>query len=566
MLQSLYINNFALIEELTINFKSGFNVLTGETGAGKSILIGALGLLLGERSNQESIRTGCEKAIIEGKFTIEHNEPAHSVLIKHEYANGEELIIRRELTLKGTSRAFINDSPVPLNILKELGVNLVDLHGQHDHQMLLDNETHIDMLDNAGGLEKILFDYKTSYQKLNFKLKELSTILNREVQLREKQDLYRYHLDQINEVSPDPNEDEIIKQELLILENSERIVSSINSINYSLYEDENSARDRILRARNILDQLLIIDPVFQEQRDEIVNSVAIIDEIMKFLQSYSSKIDYSSERLENRRERLLQINSLRKRFGGSLESVLAYKNKVESEIELSNNFDLEIVKIKNEIFSLKKIAGEFALRLSQKRKETARKIEKSIEKTLSQLGIEKSKFIVDILLINNSESTVLSDNIEFKANEKGIDNIEFFISTNKGEEPKPLVKVASGGEISRVMLALKTILAKNNKLPLLVFDEIDTGISGRIASKVGNAMKNLADFHQIIAITHLAQIAAMGHHHYVVEKITKKERNITSVRILSDLEHITEVARIMSSDNITETSLKMAKELIDKQL
>lgn len=565
MLQSLYIKNYALIEELSINFESGLNILTGETGAGKSILIGALGLLLGERANQDSIRTGCEKAIIEGNFTIEHNELAHGILKNHEYDNGEILIIRREVTAKGGSRAFINDSPAPINILKELGVYLVDLHGQHDHQLLLNPTTHVDMLDNAGGLEKIVEDFKEGFLQLNLKLAELNSTLSREEQLKEKQELYKFHLEQINSISPEANEDELLKQELNILENSEKIVATISTIQSRLYENENSARDQILKTRNLLDQLVSYDGAFLEQRNEIVNSVAIIDEVIKFLQNYTSKIDYSSIRLEKLRERLVNLNALRKRFGGTLEAVIEYKKKIISEIELSNNFDFEIQKIKNEIHELRIKTGDLAIRLSQKRDETARKIEKSIKNTLKQLGIDKSEFVV----YNNIQvaekphnNAVLANNKFYTTTEKGIDSIEFYISTNKGEEPKPLARVASGGEISRVMLAMKTILAKNNKLPLLVFDEIDTGISGRIAQKVGIAMRNLADFHQIITITHLAQIAAVGHHHYVVEKLQKKDRNITTVRKLSAQEHVSEVARIMSGDNVTETSLQLAKELI----
>jgi DNA repair protein RecN (Recombination protein N) len=565
MLKTLYARNYALIEEVDIRFSNGLNILTGETGAGKSILIDALGLILGNRASSEDVRHGADKAVIEGVFTLADNEPARRILIDHGYDNGDELIVRREVTSKGTSRAFVNDSPAPLTFVKDLGDHLVDLHGQHEHQMLLRPETHIGMLDNAGGLEKLVRDFGVVFAELHQMGEELAETRRREVQLKEKQEFYQYQLTEIDAVSPLPGEDEMLQQELRILENTEKIYELTSLLHSTLYEDENSVRDQLLRGINTLDQLTAIDPAFADYRNECSSASVIVQEIAKFVQSYSARMEYSPTRLEEIRERLFKLSGLRKKFGGSIDAVISYRESIAREIELAENFDAAILEMEARLEARREHAGVLAAKLSQKRVEVARKVERAVESTLKSLGIDKGKFAVHIDQQPGdpkSSTTVRFKGKYLSATAHGFDRVEFFISTNVGEDPKPLVRVASGGEISRVMLSLKSILAKNNRLPLLVFDEIDTGISGRIASKVGAAMRNLADFHQIIAITHLPQIAAMGSSHFVVEKKVQSSRTITQVRRLEAEEHTREVAKLMSGENITESSLQMARELI----
>ncbi len=566
MLTTLYIKNYALIDELSIDFASGLNILTGETGAGKSILLGALGMILGERASSDYVRQGADKAIVEGMFSVNDNEPAQRLLARMEYESGNEIIVRREITARGTSRAFINDSPVALANLKELGDYLVDLHGQHEHQLLLRSETHLHFLDNVGGLERLVADFAAAYNELTGIGRELDTLRQREAQLREKQEFYQYQLREIDEIRPQPDEDQAIHQELKILENSERIVELTSSLYSLLYEQENSVRDQLLRARNLFDQLSAIDPALKEYRAECVSACSIVEEIAKYTQSYSTTIDFSAYRLEELRERLQALNGLRKKFGGTLAAVLEYRASIAQEVQLAEHFDTQIEMLERDLDQKRRRAGEIAAKLSQKRRETAKRVERSVETVLKRLGIEKGRFAVHL---EQTETTpdaangVLYNGTHLAATASGVDHAEYYISTNLGEEPKPLARVASGGEISRVMLSLKTILAKNDKLPLLVFDEIDTGISGRIAAKVGAAMRDLADFHQIIAITHLPQIAAMSTNHFVVEKLEVGKRTLTRVRKLTPEEHTHEVAKLMSGEVITESSLRMARELIE---
>jgi DNA repair protein RecN (Recombination protein N) len=567
MLKSLYVRNYALIEEIDIDFGGGLNIITGETGAGKSILIGALGLILGERASTDCVRNGSDKAIVEGIFTVSDNERARELLRKEEYDNGDEVIVRREITARGTSRAFVNDSPAPLTFVKQLGDHLVDLHGQHDHQMLLRPETHITLLDNAGGLERLVADYAVAYNDMLSTYSQLKALREREAQLHEKQEFYQYQLREIDAVNPQPEEDVQLQKELKILENSERIFELTSALHSLLYEEENSVRDGLLRARNLFDQLDHFDTAFGEYRSECISASAIIEEMAKFLQSYSARIDFSPEKLEQMRERLFTLSGLRKKFGGSLDAVISYRQTIASEIELAQNFDEQIERLGSELKEKRERAGVLAAKLSAKRRDVARKVERAIENVLKQLGIDKGKFSIHI---DQSEpgtspgaAVITHNGRSYAASQTGYDRVEFHISTNLGEEPKPLARVASGGEVSRVMLAMKTILAKNDKLPLLVFDEIDTGISGRIASKVGAAMRDLADFHQIIAITHLPQIAAMSPNHFVAEKAVHGTRTTTRIRRLNHEEHTREVAKLMSGETITESSIRMARELIE---
>lgn len=565
MLKSLYIRNYAIIDELTIEFAGGLNIITGETGAGKSIVIDALSLLLGERAASDDVRRGADKAVIEGVFAVSTNEPVRTCLKKHSYDEGDELIIRREISARGGSRAFINDSPSPISLLKEVGDYLIDLHGQHDHQTLLRPETHIHLLDNAGGLQRMVEDFGEAFDRMQEAGSEIRSLKKREAELHRQLEFYEFQLKEIDAIDPKSGEDEEMEKELKIRENSEHLFEIVSGLHSLLYEEADSVRDKLFRARTMLDRLSDIDSRFGEHRAECISAIVIVEEIAKYLQSYSAGIDFAPEELEKMRERLHALGGLRKKFGGSLEAVLQYREKIDQEIQLARNYDSTIAEKTAALREMQRSVGLLAGKLSAKRTQVARKVERAVADVLKELGIEHGKFVVRIEQTETAPDSlggVYSGERCLAATRSGIDLVEFYISTNLGEEPKPLARTASGGEISRIMLALKTILAKNDRLPLLVFDEIDTGISGRIGSKVGIAMRNLADYHQIIAITHLPQIAAMSHHHFVVEKTEEKGRTVTRVRKLDQDEHTREVARLVSGEDVTEASITTARELI----
>jgi DNA repair protein RecN (Recombination protein N) len=565
MLKSLEIKDYALIDHINVEFGKGLNIITGETGAGKSILIDAMSLLLGERASTEVVRKGAQKSFVEGIFDVELNKKVKSLLEENEIEFQPELIIRREISLKGSNRCFVNDSPVSLNIIKELGDLLVDLHGQHEHQSLLRTETHIEFLDEFANNHKLLEEYKTVYKELNSKQNELRDLKSKEESLKEKKEIYGFQIKEIDNINPLPTEDELIVNELNILENSEKLLELTDEVYNKLYDGEPSVIDLLGETKHKLNQLANIDKSFLESEGECDSALAVVKELANSLRSYKSRIDVDPKEIENKRERLGSLNLLKKKYGGSIAKIIEHREKIGNEFELADNFSAAINNLIKEINDLRKSAGEAAEKLSTSRKKYAAKVESEVKKVLAQLGIPDAIFKVNIKqneTERNDNHSLILKNKNYICTETGIDEVEFYISTNAGEDVKPLTKVASGGEVSRIMLSLKTILAKSDKLPLLIFDEIDTGVSGRIAQKVGAALKDLASFHQIISITHLPQIAGMADNHFAVEKKQVDNRAVSSIKILSNDERINEVAKLISGEELSKASIESAKQLI----
>ena len=565
MLKSITIKNYALIEELNVEFERGLNIITGETGAGKSIIIDALSLVLGERADTDAVRKGADKAIVEGLFDVSGNQKLKTLLKKNEIEFSEELILRREVSIKGQSRSFINDSPTTTTLLKEVGDLLVDLHGQHEHQSLLRIETHIDLLDDYGRLEGLVNEFSQAYNKTHKILNELKELKAKEQQLMERRSLYEFQIKEIDAVNPHVGEEDELVNELRILENAERLFSATERLYQMLYEGDNAVHDQIILARNELENLAAIDTSFEEPKKEANSAAAIIDELAKFIQQYNSKIEFNPERLEQIRNRLGNIALLKKKYGGSLDAVIQLREKIGCEFELANNFQTEISSLQKRLDAERKLTSDIAQRLSVKRHEVAKKANRSVVQALVDLGIPNAVFETSITTspASDKDNAVIKSGKDFlEASPKGMDFVEFYISTNIGEDPKPLVKVASGGEISRIMLALKMILAKSGRLPLLIFDEIDVGVSGRIAQSVGQSLKKLSQFHQVIAITHLPQIAGLLDTHFVVEKIEDKYRAATRMRKLDIEERVEEVAKLMSGEEVTKSGLESARELM----
>lgn len=570
MLKHLHIKNYALIDNIDIDFERGLNILTGETGAGKSILIGAIGLLLGERASSDTVRQNTDKTVVEATFGVEKHAILSSLLEDNQIDWMEPLIVRREVTANGQSRGFINDTPANVKTMKALGELLVDLHGQHEHQSLLRVGTHAKLLDDFGGLNGIVTEYQRNYKKLKNLFIELTELKEREQSLKQRKELLAFQIKEIDAINPLPDEETTLETDLKILENAETLYEQTQQLYELLYETEQSVYEMLVIARNRLESLADIDPGFEEFRKECSSAEAIINEIAKFLQGYNSRIEFDPQRLEELRDRLGQLSLLKKKYGGSIESIIEHRRATGKELELAENFQDSIKAIENKIDASRSELSAVAERLSSKRRDTARKIAKLIVKELTSLGIPNAVFDVSIETqpdrsgeLNDGNAYVKLGREFYPAFPNGIDKIEFHISTNVGEPAKPLAKVASGGEISRIMLAMKSVLAKSERLPLLIFDEIDVGVSGRIAQAVGRSLKNLSGYHQIIAITHLPQIAGMADCHYVVEKIEDGKHTATRVRKLNTEERVQEVARLFSGEEITEAGLAGAKELME---
>jgi DNA repair protein RecN (Recombination protein N) len=571
MLKSLLIKSYALIHELNVDFSCGLSIITGETGAGKSIIIDALGLVIGDRANADVVRRGSEKAVVEAVFDVVGNDKVRTLLADNGIDTGDELIVRREISAKGQSRCFLNDSPVSLTIQKQAGELLVDLHGQHEHQSLLRVDTHIAMLDDFGGLGGMVEEFYKAHSQLRKAAAELGELRRRERELQEKREFLLFQAQEIDGVTPLAGEEDHLETELRILENSEKLFSATGELYTQLYEGDHSVRDLLVIARNQLHALSEIDPRFADAARECNSAEAIVSELAKFVQGYNARVEFTPDRLEQVRERLGRLAFLKKKYGGSLDQVLAHRDALGKELALAENYEVVIARLEGEVEESRRDCTLIADRLSAKRHDTARKIDKAIVQELAKLGIQQARFSTRITQqeVKRTEpgghipaDAALRGATPVQLNARGYDTVEFYLSTNVGEEEKPLTRVASGGEVSRVMLALKSILAKTDRLPVLIFDEIDVGVSGRIAQAVGVSLKSLAGFHQVIAITHLPQIAGFADVHFAVSKNEQNGRAVTTLRRLTLDEQVREVARLMSGAEVTEAGLAGARELM----
>jgi DNA repair protein RecN (Recombination protein N) len=425
-------------------------------------------------------------------------------------------------------------------------------------------ETHIDYLDEFGNYSGLLLQYKASFDDLITFEREIKILRENEEKLKEKKDIYSFQIKEIDNVSPEDGEEERLNEELKILESSETLAGLTLEIYEKLYDSEQSVHDAIVKVRNDLNELSNIDKAFEESSKEAETILALVNDISSFVRSYKSQINIDPSQIEELRERLGAIIMLKKKYGGSIKSILEHRKQIGNEFDLADNVSERLKELNKKIMEQRKTAGGLALNISKKRKETVVRIKKSITESLKNLGISHPNFQTNIIIESAENSNYLTVNDKsYKCSAKGMDSVEFFISTNLGEDPKPLARVASGGEISRIMLSLKSTLAKSDKLPLLIFDEIDVGVSGRIAQKVGNTLKELAAYHQIIAITHLPQIAGLANHHYKVEKASRDKRVVSSITKLTDEDRIEEIAKLMSGEEVTEEGINSAKQLMN---
>ncbi|MCR4437604.1 MAG: DNA repair protein RecN [bacterium] len=563
MLRRLYIRNYALLDEVEVHFGPGLNVITGETGAGKSIIIDALSTILGEKADADVIRAGAEKAVVEGGFAVPDLPEVDSLLRENLLDDrGEELILRRELHLSGRSRAFVNDTPVPLKVLEELGDLLVDLHGQHEHQSLFRVREHLYYLDAFGQLEKERAEVHQQYELVQQLTRRLTELKEEARQRAEKRALYEFQLKEIQAINPERGEDQALEREECLARNRERLFALTEEVSQQLYEGEGAASERLHRCEALLAELRQIDESFAQLAEMCESARIAVEEIAKSARAYQSHIDFSPSRLEEIRERLARLSGLKKRYGGTLDVVLEYKELLERELALGESQEEHIAETERRLAAERDELARRCLELSAKRRQAALALEQQVVAELAKLGMSKATFVVQMGREEDPAGLVTADDKRYRVTPRGIDLVEFFISTNPGEPVRPLAKVASGGEISRIMLALKSVLAGLDRVPVLIFDEIDIGISGRIAQVVGRSLRGLGRNHQVISITHLPQIASMGDRHYVVEKRVEGDRTYTVVRVLTNEERPAEIAKLLGGETVTEAHLEGARQLL----
>ncbi|UCF63516.1 MAG: DNA repair protein RecN, partial [bacterium] len=546
MIRSIHIQNFALAQNLTIEFQKGLNILTGETGTGKSILIGAISAVLGSRVYTEVVRTGAEKATVEAVFEVENLTELHALLKAKGLEPNSEMILRREIPVKGNSRAFINDIPITITTLAEIGDLLVDIHSQNEHQSLLKKETHRYFIDALGELDALLKSTAETYADYQQADRQLNDLEQRMRNMDEKYELYQFQYQEIEKSNLQKDEDQQLENERNILANSEKIFSLSSQFSEIVEgSGEGNLSGQVQQALHILKELARFSDEIQTLSQEFASAQIIMQEAARNIETFQSKIEFDPKRLEEIEQRLSAISQLKKKYGNSIADILAYKDKIESELLFRENIDYEVEKARKLLAERRTLYSTAAHTLSDARKKVALDLEKDVSAKLREIGMPKIRFKVEFSRIENEHGIYIQNGKHYSGDENGIDEIEFYISPNPGEEFKPLMKIASGGEISRIMLALKNILAESDHIPLLIFDEIDAGVSGQIALAVGKSIQDLASTHQIICITHLPQIASFGNSHYRVEKYVENSRTFTKVTALDDENRVKEIASLM---------------------
>lgn len=565
MLHSLAIENFTLIDSVSLHFSEGLSIITGETGAGKSILFDAILYVLGERFSQDILKDTTKKAFVE--ITFSSNESIVHQLEELGFDSyPDTIVLRRELSPKGVTRCFINDTPTTVSNLKLIGMQIVDFHGQFDHQTILSKSNYFSLIDSLSSNKSFLEEYSKLYTQFLDKINELAETKEKIRSANEVKDYYQLQLDELNSINPSIGEIEDKEQLLKKLENAEDIFLRTTTIASILNEETNSILPSIRSIEKEFDKLQRFDPAFELYNKELQQAFIVLSEVHNFVQHYNRDVDYSEDQVQIIRERLQELHKLRKKYG-SIENALEKQHFFQTQLELSNNSSEVQFQIEQQIDTIRIQLTKVSFLLYTARKQTLLTVEKSINVILKKLGMLHSTFqcVYTYSTIDTPQNDffIVDPTSEkyCQLHKNGIGSIDFLFSSNPGIEPKSLSSIASGGEISRVMLALKSIVADKDSLQLLIFDEIDTGISGSIAQKVGIAMKQLSLKKQILAITHLPQIAALADTHFLVNKDTSQNHTSISIQSLQRNEMYNEVARLLSGENITPSSLQIAKEL-----
>jgi len=562
MLKELYIRDFAIVEELSLSLGPGLTVITGETGAGKSILVEALGLLLGGRASSEVVRLGAERCRVEGLFDISGWEPALRAVRALGVEVEGELSLCREVSREGRSRCYINGRLVPLHLLRSVGEVLVDIHGQHEHQALLREETHIGFLDRFGGLGPLVDEVGKLYEKFASLLERLEELRAKERAISERRELYAFQLKEIEEAEVQPGEIERLEEERKVLENAGQLLESASSLVEVLYEGEDSVVSQVSRCLRTLEEMAKADPSLGERVEICRNMLYEAEDLADFLRDYASRIEVDPERLEEVEERLLLLKRLVRKYGGSEEAVLKYRDFLREELEASEGIGEEIRKAESQVHEARRALSLACLRLSEARREAAERLSRAVEAALSDLGMKGASFQVRLEAQEDPEGPVEVGGRRFRAGPSGMDTCRFYLAANPGEGFRPLAQVASGGETSRIMLALKSILADVDQVPTAVFDEIDIGISGRTADSVGRKLKEFSRSHQVLSVTHLPQIARMADLHLVARKRRKGGRTVTEVLEVKGEDRVKEIARLLSGGRISPTARRHAEEML----
>ncbi|MFL5595274.1 MAG: DNA repair protein RecN [Gemmatimonadaceae bacterium] len=551
MLTELRIRNFAIIEQVTLPLGEGFNVLSGETGAGKSIIVGALGLLLGERASADLIRSGADKATVEGVFDVANLKAIVELADERGIeVEDETLVLKREIATNGRGRAWINGATVTATVLAEIGRQLVNLHGQHDAQTLLDSESQRRILDAFGGGESQADVVAKTYAELSSVRREISTLSARRAEAEKRADYLRHVAREIEETRLTPGEDTKLEDEARVLENADELRTLASSLNDLLSGEEGSVLSQLGAAQRPLASIERIDPSAARMQELFDGGFYALQELARSVEDYAGSVDLDPTRLEEVRQRRDRLFGLLKKYGPTLDNVIEAGRSARAELDLIDTAQFDLANLTaREADARRRLSAE-ADKLSERRHSAAKKLAKAVDALLPPLGMPDGRFVVTLIARD-------------EPNAEGAEDVEFRVALNVGHEDRPLARVASGGELSRVMLALKTILARVDRVPTLIFDEVDAGIGGRVGLQVGDTLRRVAKEHQVFAISHLPQIAARAHHHIVVAKGAKGGVTTADITVLDGTSRVNEIARMLGGDPESKVSRAHAKELLE---
>ena len=553
MLLEISIKNFAIIESISLNFEKGMTVLTGETGAGKSIIIDAMNMMLGARATTEVIRHGAPKAEIEGLFSIENNRTLEEIFDEQGLELSDEIIIRREILQNGRSISRVNGQMVNLSVLRTIGQQLVDIHGQHDQEELMRPHRHIQMLDEFG--DTSFFELKEAYQMSfdNYRRmrKQVLDIKKNQQEHKARIEMLEFQMAEIEAANLKAGEDVTLNQERDRLLNHKHIADTLTNAYSMLDNEEFSSLANVRSAMNDMESIEEFDPEYREISGTLSESYYVLEDITKRLESIIDDLDFDGNRLMQVESRLDLIHTITRKYGGSVDDVLEYFAKITDEYNLLTGNNLSSEDMEIELKKLEKNLVDLAGQVAQARHKIAQDLEAEIKQELQDLYMEKAQFQVRFS--------------QGKFSREGNESVEFYISTNPGEDFKPLVKVASGGELSRLMLAIKSAFSRKEGKTSIVFDEVDTGVSGRVAQAIAQKIHKIGQNGQVLAISHLPQVIAIADYQFFIEKISNEHSTVSTVRLLTVEERIEEVAKMLAGENVTEAALTQARELLQSK-
>jgi len=561
----------ALIKELNIEFEEELNVLTGETGAGKSIIIEAIDLILGGYAASDLIRNGEDSLMVEALFllTPQEKELINNLNSDIEIVDGQGvLLIRREVNKKGRNKCLINQRLINLSTLQEIGTFLVDLHGQHNHQSLLDPTKHIDLMDNLGGDKMIkhrkeLFD---NYRRWREKSKKLFQLLKDKEENLKKMDFLKFQLEEIDKTSLVKDEDKALEEEEMVLKNAEKIIETMEKANFILYEgglEQSSVRDSLNEVSVDLGEIASLDRRIEKIRENLKEVGYQFEDIVSEIVKYKDEIDLDSQKLKEVEGRLNLINSLKSKYGSTIEEILEYRQKIYQELEAVDYSEDKLEKLKEEVNSLEDIISTISHNLNINRRKIAEDLQKMVVRELEDLNMKRCQFEVSINSYEDDNGIEI-DGKKYKIGPKGIDDIEFMISPNVGERLRPLARIVSGGEVSRIMLALKSILSEVDQVPTLIFDEIDSGVGARLGEVIAQKLKALSRKRQVICVTHLPQIACKAERHFYIEKYILNNQTGIRLKEMEGEERVKEIARMLDGSQMSEITIRHAQKMLER--